>query len=1574
MAGTASNSVRNQIEGLRKKLLDLTLRNRMLNYRPSKRLGIEVVGENSFEVHRMLVEEGKKMTFEGKLDPPRTKDIDWAIRGLDDDVIMAQYRQAAEEEMDAFLGNAAMPKDQMDTKLSTEEFESMLQAKLKTIFREAGLADEELGINTLFLTLGRLEWSETEDRTFRAPLLFVPVALERQGNGTIKLRHDGSDVGENLPLRAKLAEFNLKLPVFDDEKTLLDYFSEVESTILRRESWQVHRDEICLGFFNYEKYAMYVDLGGENWPEDRKPWMNPDAIAMLGAGYAAPENAIEEFGLIDDHRPVAESREIFDADSSQTIAMIRAKANLSIVVEGPPGTGKSQTIANIIAEAAADGKTVLFVSAKRAALEVVRRRLDEAELGAICLDLHDKMTNRKEFYAELKRTVNRSLNIREEEAKVTRLAELRDKLNHHSAAMNEVLPKYGLTPFEAMARLAQIPKESAEDRAGRIAFESLAGFVHSDILVRLPLVTALQSRLKTTGVPVEHPYWGAQIDYLDPSVRLDLEEELASAIGHVKSAREAFARVCKTLKVQIPGTALGIQTLRRCAETAIASPSREGVSLKAEDWRTQEAAIRQILEALRTRNHLRQRRGAQVSPTIWTLPIPVLAQTYIHHAPRWAKFLSGEYRQAKRTLAAYLTPTASTSPLEIRDLLVDLRTVQESEALIEEAKGLMERLYGVQWQGLQSNPDSLEQILDWVLNLRQAIGTGKLPPGLLDFLSGTFIPEGLTEQVDEAAAKAEGAMQAYGQAADLLKFDRSASESETWEALAERLEKWRSSLPRLAEHLALNELRKQIKEAKLESVVQLADQWPLAAQSLSDAFLRSYYSGVVREAMQERPSLKAFEREGHEAMIAEFRNLDDFKLHYNRAQVRLAHHRRLPTFVSAVGNLQLLKMQCELQRRHKPIRWIMARAGEAIQRIKPVFMMSPLSVAIHLPPELPPFDMVIFDEASQVRPEDAFCAIVRAKQTIVVGDTRQMPPTSFFDRVTDDEDELEEDADEWAELGQEARKVESVLSLMSAVTLDRARRPDLRWHYRSIHPALIQPSNEMFYDNRLVVFPSPGLEQAGRRIGVVFHHHPETVYEPGSRKRFNQMEAELVAKAVLRHLRESPQESLMVAAMNKSQADLIHLEVAKLERQEPEPFEAFRQHHPHEKLDIKNLENVQGDERDVVFISVTYGRDANGVIRQQFGPLLRDGGERRLNVLVTRARRRCEVFSNLTADDLRVEANYGGVACLKRYLQFAQTGRLDVDAQTGGAEESPFEEEMKEALQGEGYEVHTQIGSAGYRIDLAVIDPKKPGRYLVGIECDGTTYHSAQSARDRDKLRQRVLENRGWFLHRIWSHDWWQDRDGEVRRLLNAIAAAQTGQPPAPPVMAPLHEVMVEETPEAIPKMPVEPYRVTPPRPIQDEADLQRFLCENVQCEGPMHFELLMMRLRDSAGYKRADRYARARLDQLINDTVGQGFVKLQDDYLYTDESQLVVVRDWSRLTWKKVDYVTSAELRAALMRVVETSFGTDGESAVKAAFSLLGFKRVSESSLQRGWGQVEALIQAGKLAQRDGTLNVVSG
>ncbi|RZJ24504.1 MAG: DUF3320 domain-containing protein, partial [Flavobacterium sp.] len=330
----------------------------------------------------------------------------------------------------------------------------------------------------------------------------------------------------------------------------------------------------------------------------------------------------------------------------------------------------------------------------------------------------------------------------------------------------------------------------------------------------------------------------------------------------------------------------------------------------------------------------------------------------------------------------------------------------------------------------------------------------------------------------------------------------------------------------------------------------------------------------------------------------------------------------------------------------------------------------------------------------------------------------------------------------------------------------------LKWHYRSRHQSLIQVSNYEFYDDKLVIFPAAGQH---KNLGLYFHHLPETIYERGT-SRTNPEEAQLVAEKVMQHALKHQELTLGVATFSTAQREAIELALEHKRRNSPET-ESFFNRHPHEPFFIKNLENVQGDERDVIFISMGYGHTAQGDLTMNFGPLNSDGGERRLNVLITRARQRCEVFSNFTADDLDLSRTSSrGVAALKSFLNFAQYGNLNSDSKAAKESDSYLEEAVYKALIQQGCKVQKRVGSKGFFIDLAIEDPENPGSFLLGIECDGAMYRSARSARDRDRLRQQILEASGWKLHRIWSPDWFRDPDKELKRVLQALEQTKQSQ------------------------------------------------------------------------------------------------------------------------------------------------------------------------------------------------------
>lgn len=551
----------------------------------------------------------------------------------------------------------------------------------------------------------------------------------------------------------------------------------------------------------------------------------------------------------------------------------------------------------------------------------------------------------------------------------------------------------------------------------------------------------------------------------------------------------------------------------------------------------------------------------------------------------------------------------------------------------------------------------------------------------------------------------------------------------------------------------------------LSALMELAERGAIRAENLVPAFDFVASNSLVEQAFQQHPQLARFSGLTHERIRSRFASLDKEIISLNRQQAaRAADNRRVPPGngsgpVSSYTELHLLEREIEKQRRHLPIRQLVLRAGRALQALKPCFMMGPLSVAQYLAPGALEFDLVIMDEASQLKPEDALGTIARARQVVIVGDRMQLPPTSFFDRIGEEE---ETEDDEGAVTAQALTDAESILDVASSL-YKPARM--LRWHYRSRHGSLIAFSNKEFYKGQLVVFPSPVAQSHG--LGVKFVHVRDGVYE----NRRNAQEAARLVDTALRHMRERPGESLGIVTLNSTQRELVEDRFEQRLKADPVAQRYVEKSaNSLEPFFIKNLENVQGDERDVIYISVTYGPSASGKVFQRFGPINGVTGHRRLNVLFTRARRRVVVFSSMLAEDIVAgPQSTWGVRALKGYLHFAQTGHLEQASFSGREPDSDFEVDVAEALRIHGFDVVAQVGVAGYFIDLAVVHPKRPNTFILGIECDGRTYHSSVTARDRDRLRQSILEGLGWKIHRIWSTDWFKASEREVQRILARI-------------------------------------------------------------------------------------------------------------------------------------------------------------------------------------------------------------
>ncbi|MGW7402192.1 DUF3320 domain-containing protein [Streptomyces sp. NPDC054833] len=766
---------------------------------------------------------------------------------------------------------------------------------------------------------------------------------------------------------------------------------------------------------------------------------------------------------------------------------------------------------------------------------------------------------------------------------------------------------------------------------------------------------------------------------------------------------------------------------------------------------------------------------------------------------------------------------------------------------------------------------------------------------------------------------------------------------------------------------------------------QLADR-DVPAYLFPEAVERTVLRAWVEHQLEVDSRLAVVRATDRDQLVERYRRLDQGLVQAAHATVIATCNARRPRRATT-GQAAVLSRQAKLQRRHMPVRRLLDETRDVVQRLKPCFMMSPLTVSQYLPADFH-FDVVIFDEASQVLPQDAVNAVYRGDALIVAGDPRQLPPTSFFSASgdSDDDDEWDEDVPDSFESILDACKASGVLRELS-----------LRWHYRSRHENLIAFSNHEFYDNSMVVFP--GAITDGHDVGVAFYK-ADGVYDRSNR-RDNVREAEVVAERVIHHFSTRPHLTLGIVTLSKAQAEAVEDAVARARKARPDLDEHFTE----DRLGgffVKNLETVQGDERDVIILSVGYGRDAQGKLRAQFGPINREGGWRRLNVAVTRARHRVEVVASFHGSELPDSTNKS-VQHLKRYLQYAEQGRATLATaapDAGASPESPFEEDVLDTLRGWGYDVQPQVGVAGFRIDMAVRHPKAPGSYALGIECDGAMYHSSRTARDRDRLREEILRGLGWNLHRIWGTDWYRNRKDAQRRLREAVEAACAVDPHAP-LSEPVSAVVPEPVTAGVAIVPVEesdrsawsrPYRamgradlyelrrvlgmqmglggidLREPQALGLVAEVARHI---ISVEGPIEEEVLIGRVREAWDLDRAGQIVQASVRKALTRLGNKKLAVRGGTAWDLPDREVTTARtpsaDFDR---KKVSHVPPAERQVALLGVLSESPGLRREELARETARFFGWLRLGADIKAAFSKDIEALL--GRNAVEEGPSGLV--
>ncbi len=955
---------------------------------------------------------------------------------------------------------------------------------------------------------------------------------------------------------------------------------------------------------------------------------------------------------------------------------------------------------------------------------------------------------------------------------------------------------------------------------------------------------------------------------------------------------------------------------------------------------------------------------ASLAPAPRAAARPELLLEPLTTAIAWLRGHTQPLRDAAARAEAVSTAIGRTVTLAEADAILQHRQIAAAalRSLDTHADQYRATLGEVAYRGTHTDEAALAAALAWARETRQCrLGVDE---ALTDIQLKALTDVRQTDNLADAYARWQAARERIVTAFAASRHAELITELDDYTNGAEFLGELRGDSSGQDEWFSYREAREHLAVHHLDTAVDFCISQALAAEQVPQVIERALLRAWADHIISKDNRLHPLRAEDRTALIEQYRTLDRQLIPAATSEIIRAVNARRPASVD-VGEPAMIRREGMKKARHMAVRELIRATRNTTLAVKPCLMMSPLAVSQYLPSDMV-FDVVIFDEASQVTPGDAVNCIYRGKALIAAGDDRQLPPTSFFDRVTGDDGE-EPDTD--------VTDFQSILELAKAC--GAFRNLGLRWHYRSRHEALIAFSNHAFYEGKLVTYPSSLSD--GPDVGLERFHIPG-VYRRGT-TRDNPLEATAVVERVLHHYTTRPDSTLGVVTFSVAQADAIQaaLDRALVERPDLE------HHFSGDRLRgffIKSLESVQGDERDVIIFSTGYGPDENGKLTSNFGALNKPKGWRRLNVAITRARQRVEVVTSIRAGDVPDTTNES-VRHLAGYLDFAERGMqaLALDLGPSGRDtDSPFEDSVLAAIRSWGYLVEPQVGAAGYRIDLGVRHPAQHGVFALGVECDGAMYHSSPAARDRDRLREQILRGLGWNLHRIWGTAWYRNRQQEEERLLAAIKSA---------IAAPIHgrlstspdviERPVIETAEVdrdiVPEW-AQPYRKATVKPLPRWVDasapdswynMVAGIEQIVGAEHPVHIEVILQRVRDAWNIGRVGSKIRANIEAAIR----RAHVARDGDFVDLPGHPLRSVRVPSAEVQRKIEHVPDAELDLTIINLVRSGGRVSQEDLTTATARLHGWSRRGPEITARLTAAIRRLVADNTLIWEADALSV---
>lgn len=1328
-----------------RKLLDLSLRNNLLNLRLTRGT-IPFISSNI-----NAFEDALANNEDFKICPRPT---DWDCELLSDGI----YKTINATDPIHDLIQQELPQNRIRTYLD----EDRLRKSLTHLYRSAKTSMEENGANTLYLALGLLKWYETptSQKPRFAPILLVPVEIVRKSAASgYVIRSRDEETMLNITLLELLRQmFNITiggldpLPKDDSGIDTSLVFNTIRRKIMEQKNWDV-LEQAILGNFSFSKFIMWNDIHNNS----ETLCKNPIVSSLMNGVVDESVNAdINEEGDLDEKFKAGDIILPISADSSQIEAITAALGEKSFILHGPPGTGKSQTITNIIANALYRGKKVLFVAEKMAALEVVQNRINAIGLGPFCLELHSNKAKKATVLEQLKRTteVTKTKSAEEYRIEAEHINNVRDEMNACIKALHKTYP-LGVSLYDCISRYASI----SEDYPIFDMTTAKAGTVTSDMVAKMEIaLDDLRAALSIIGNPADNPLRGiGSVEY-----NADIEETLAALpdiLSIIAYLEQMLLTLCKEV-LSSDGSYVSKADYDLLIELAYPLSEEECYGNILSETLDSLKVIKSAAAQGKNRDETRAKFISEYDESLLDI------NTKAYEA-EWREVLSkgfiGRYFGTKKYLRKLGTYCAKPIAADkVLSLLKEIATYQQDNEFIirmgQENPFLRSVMNGYEtdWKKIMASCRLAEDVIKIIGN---HISDHARMATIQSCMARVVEREGKSifqaviserEMLRETLAKA------------LYKLGASMPEptDDIFGITRDMLNRWHSGKDKIRSWILYNKHKEVIRSLGFSEIADQIETGTYNPDILKNAFLKALYKAYAEFILTQEPELQLFHGTMFEEKIKRFRGLcKDFE-DLTKEELFAKVASGLPALqkeASQSSEVGILQRNIRNGCRGTSLRSFFASIPDLLHRMCPCMLMSPISVAQYIKADGMKFDLVIFDEASQMPTCEAVGTIARGKSIIVVGDPKQLPPTSFFSANTYDED------------NSHIEDLESILDDCLALSLPSKH---LRWHYRSKHESLIAFSNSKYYENKLHTFPSP--DDLQTKIG---YQHVEGVYDRGG-SRQNRAEAEAIIKEIKNRLEDPALSSMSIGVVtfNTNQQSLLEdllndlfvtrpdLERIALECKEP--------------IFIKNLENVQGDERDVILFSIGYGQDKQGKVTLNFGPLNRDGGWRRLNVAVSRARYEMKIFSTLRSEqiDLR-RTSAEGVAGLKEFLEYAEKGKnTSMSSASEPSSYDGFVEAVARNLRSRGYDVRTNIGSSGYKIDIGIVSPTDKSSYVLGILCDGYNYTSSRSARDREIVQVSVLRRLGWKICRIWSMDWWTNKEAVIEGLCTKIEDAIAGR------------------------------------------------------------------------------------------------------------------------------------------------------------------------------------------------------